>query len=99
MKVEAIGEPIILNGDVEKLAANFFACDARSIETNPAPFPRDSAERLGAGPTVLWGQSAQFPLLARNPVFGRRWDQSLVTGKRAVPKKVPRRQAGQRRLG
>jgi hypothetical protein len=38
VKVEAIGEPIILRGNVEKLSANFVFCEALDLATNPPRF-------------------------------------------------------------
>jgi hypothetical protein len=38
VKVEAFGEPVILSGDIEKLAANFLAREARGIGANPLCF-------------------------------------------------------------
>jgi hypothetical protein len=45
VKVKAFSEPVILSGDIEKLAADFFACDACGIDTNPLCF-RAEALRL-----------------------------------------------------
>jgi hypothetical protein len=35
VKVETFGEPVILSGDIEQLAANFLAREACGTEANP----------------------------------------------------------------